>query len=206
MAIAQRQDRKDQVLQTAAKLFSERGYYGTSMQDLARDLGILRGSIYAHIDSKEDILFEIVDAGATRFVERMKAVQQAAGPPTEKLRAAIDAHVTTVAEHLDASTVFLNDWRHLSPRPRKKIERKRDQYESLVVAIIAEGVRLGAFRKDLDVRFAALLILSTVNWVYQWFDPAGPMTATQVADVFSEMILKGFLAPTQERPTNRRKR
>lgn len=206
MAIAQKQDRKDQVLQIAAKQFSERGYHGTSMQHLARDLGILRGSIYAHIDSKEAILFEIVDAGATRFLERMTAVNQAPGSPAEKLRAAIEAHITTVAEHLEASTVFLNDWRHLSPKPRKAIEQKRDLYESLVEEIIQDGVRSGAFRKDLPVRFAALLILSTVNWVYQWFDPAGPMSATQVAKAFSEMILGGFLDPIHQDAKTRRKR
>lgn len=205
MAVAQKQDRKDQVLRTAAKLFSERGYHGTSMQDLARDLGILRGSIYAHIDSKEEILFEIVDAGAARFLERMGAVHQTVAPPPEKLRAAIEAHVTTVAEHLDASTVFLNDWRHLSPKLRRRIEQKRDTYQGLVADIIDEGVRLGVFRKDLDVRFAALLILSTVNWVYQWFDPAGPMTAPQVAEVFSEMILIGFIAPTSTLAKGRRR-
>lgn len=203
MAVVQKHDRKDQVLQTAAKLFSARGYHGTSMQDLAQDLGILRGSIYAHIDSKEDILFEIVDAGASRFLERMAEVHRSIASPSEKLRGAIAAHVTTVAEHLEASTVFLNDWRHLSPALRGQIEQKRDTYQSLVIDIIDEGVRLGEFRKDLDVRFAALLILSTVNWVYQWFDPAGPLNASQVADVFSEMILNGFVAPTLTKGTGR---
>lgn len=203
MTVAQKPDRKEQVLKAAARRFSERGYHGTSMQDLAKDLGILRGSIYAHIDSKEEILFEIVDSGATRFLERMTAVRDAGGTPAETVQRAIAAHITTVAEHLEASTVFLNDWRHLSPESRSIIESKRDQYERLVTQIIEEGVASGAFRRDLDVRFAALLVLSTVNWVYQWFDPQGPLEATQVAEVFSEMILNGFLANTTS-PMDRR--
>lgn len=199
MATTERAHRRDQILQVAATLFSERGYHGTSMQDLAEGLGILRGSLYAHIDSKEDLLFQIVDEGADRFIARMSEVTTSDRDPSEKLRAGLLAHITTVAEHLDASTVFLNDWRLLSPARRKQIGKKRERYEGLVSSIIEEGIEKGSFRSDLDPRFAVLTFLSTVNWLYQWYDPKGPLDAQGIADKFSEILINGFASQPRKR-------
>lgn len=184
--------RRDEVLSVAASLFRDRGYHGTSMKDLASGLGILRGSIYAHIDSKEDLLFDIVDRGADLFIARMETVLQTSADAEAKLRMAIEAHVVTVAEQMDASTVFLNDWKFLSPGRRKLIESKRNRYEDMVAGIIREGVASGAFRPDLDHKYALLLVLSAVNWLYQWYDPSGPDGPTQIAAKLSEMILPGI--------------
>lgn len=192
MAVAEGLQRRDQVLSVAARLFSERGYRGTSMQHLAESLGILRGSIYAHIASKEDLLFEIVDRGADRFITRMEEVIASEVSPEVKLQKAIEAHVTTVAEHLEASTVFLNDWKFLSPERRDEIQAKRDLYEELIREIVEEGIEWGVFDESLDAKFASLLVLSAVNWIYQWFDPTGEFTPQQIAQTFSAMILDGF--------------
>jgi AcrR family transcriptional regulator len=195
MALAEKEGvphRRDQLLTAAAELFSERGYHGTSMQHLAERLGILRGSLYAHISSKEDLLFEIVDRGADRFITRMEEVVASDGPPSQKLRQALSAHVTTVAEHMEASTVFLNDWRFLSDERRDLIQAKRDLYESLVQEIIEEGIEWGVFAEDLDARHATIFVLSTANWVYQWYRPDGPLSADEIAAMFSEMIEKGL--------------
>lgn len=194
--------RRGQVLSTAARLFSDRGYHGTSMQHLAERLGILRGSIYAHISSKQDLLFEIVDAGADRFIAGMREVTSSEADARTKLRRAIEAHVLTVVEQMDAATVFLNDWRFLTGPRRKTIQRKRDEYEGLVRGIIADGVAQGAFRRDLDPKLAAMLVLSAVNWLYQWYDPKGPGSAQDIAAAFGEMIVSGF----EPRPPTRRSR
>ncbi|MEO7803168.1 MAG: TetR/AcrR family transcriptional regulator, partial [Actinomycetota bacterium] len=139
--------RKDQILDVAARVFSERGYKGASMQNLAEGLGILRGSIYAHIASKEDLLFDIVDSGADRFIFRLG---QVTGSAPMKLRAAFTAHIETIAEHLEASTVFLNDWRFLSADRKRIIETKRRAYEKMIEDIIEEGIAQRHFRSDLD--------------------------------------------------------
>jgi AcrR family transcriptional regulator len=195
MALAENESvphRRDQLLTAAAELFSDRGYHGTSMQHLAERLGILRGSLYAHISSKEDLLFEIVDRGADRFITRMEEVVASDAPPSQKLRQALSAHITTVAEHMEASTVFLNDWRFLSDERRDLIQAKRDLYESLVQEIIEEGIEWGVFAEDLDARHATIFVLSTANWVYQWYRPDGPLSPDEIAAMFSEMIEKGL--------------
>ncbi len=192
MVVRQASNRRDQLLHSAATLFSRQGYHGTSMQDLAKDLGILRGSLYAHIASKEDILFEIVDAGADRFISRLEEVVLSDLAPGEKIEKAILGHVMTVAEHLDAATVFLNDWRHLSPEGMALIQKKRDRYEALVRELIEEGVEWGEFPLDLNPKIASLALLSTMNWVYQWYDPKGSMTAEEIAAEFTKVVLGGF--------------
>jgi len=185
-------DRRERLLEVAARIFSERGYNGASMQDLAEGLGILRGSIYAHIDSKEDLLYEIVDRGADRFISSLQAVAGTDESASDKLRAALLAHVETVAEHMEAATVFLNDWKLLSPKRRKAVVAKRNIYQSLIREIVDEGIRRGEFRKSLDPKFATLVVLSCVNWLYQWYDPKGALRPPEIASQFSEMILKGF--------------
>jgi AcrR family transcriptional regulator len=192
MAVTERAQRRDELLLAAARLFSERGYHGTSMQHLAQAMGILRGSLYAHIESKEDLLFDIVDRGADRFITRMEDVLALDTTPEEKVRLAIKAHIETVAEHMEASTVFLNDWKFLSEEKKAGIQAKRDLYESLLREIIEEGIEWETFPEDLDAKYAALLVLSTVNWIYQWYSPDGPLQPADIADTFSEMILSGI--------------
>ena len=192
MAVTERVQRRDELLFAAARLFSERGYHGTSMQHLAEAMGILRGSLYAHIESKEDLLFDIVDRGADRFITRMEEVLALDTTPEEKVRLAIKAHIETVAEHMEASTVFLNDWNFLSENRKAEIQAKRDLYESLLREIIEEGIEWETFPEDLDPKYAALLILSTVNWIYQWYRPDGPLQPADIADTFSKMILSGI--------------
>lgn len=192
MALSERTHRRDQMLEVAARLFSERGYHGTSMQHLAQGLGILRGSLYAHISSKEDLLFDIVDRGADRFISRMEEVLASDLSPEEKVRLGVLAHVATVAEHPEASAVFLNDWRFLSKDRREEILAKRDLYESLVREVVEEGIEWGVFPEDLDAKLAAIFILSVVNWLHQWYDPSGPLSPDEVADRLSAMILTGL--------------
>jgi AcrR family transcriptional regulator len=176
----------------AARLFSRRGYHGTSMQNLGDALGLLRGSLYAHIGSKEELLAEIVEVGAERFLDRGRRAVELAAPAPRRLRAFLVGHVETVAEHIDAATVFLNEWRYLSPDARARVGDKRDEYEAMLRRIIAEGIAAGELRADLDESLAAKLVLSAGNWVYAWYRPDGGSSATQVGEGFADMLVRGF--------------
>ena len=190
--VGEQRSKRDEVIRVAARLFSERGYHGTSMQHLAEALGLLRGSLYAHISSKQELLFEVVDAGAERFIARARSVEASDAPPAEKLRALLVGHVETAIEHLEASTVFLNEWRYLGAELRDIVQSKRDTYESIVRDVVREGIESGAFRGDLDVSLAARLVLSAGNWTYTWYRPGGDLTPTQVGEEFADMIVRGL--------------
>jgi len=162
------------------------------MQHVAEALGLLRGSLYAHIGSKEELLFDVVDAGADRFIERGFAAAAARGSAAERLRAFLVGHAETAISHLDASTVFLNEWRYLSPDARAVIKEKRDRYESIVRTIISAGIRAGEFRSDVDVALAARLVLSAGNWIYTWYRPEGELSPADVGVRFADMLVRGL--------------
>ena len=184
--------RRAEVVRAAAKLFSERGYHGTSMQLLGDALGIQRGSLYAHIGSKEELLFEVVEEGAQRFLERGRGAVETEAPPSVRLRLLLIGHIETAIEHLDAATVFLNEWRYLSEPLQEVVQTKRDMYESYVRTIVQDGVREGEFRSDADVRFAATLVLSAGNWTYAWYRPGGELGPTEIGEKFTTLVLRGL--------------
>ena len=187
-----RSARRAEVTQAAARLFSERGYHGTSMQHLGDALGIQRGSIYAHIGSKEELLFDVVNEGADHFLQRAERVLASPALASTKLRRLLVGHIETAIEHLDAATVFLNEWRYLSEAPRSEIQAKRDHYEQMVRDVIQEGVEAGEFRNDADVRFAATLVLSAGNWTYAWYRPGGELGPTEIGERFATLVLNGL--------------
>lgn len=196
MALAEktRTPRRAELVAVAARLFSERGYHGTSMQDLGDALGIQRGSLYAHIGSKEELLLDVVDDGADRFLARGEDASHRDGSAADRLRALLIGHVETATQHLEASTVFLNEWRYLSPELRDHVQAKRDRYEEIVRDIIEAGITAGEFRPDADVRFAATLVLSAGNWTYTWYRPGGDLTPTEIGERFAELVTKGLEA------------
>ncbi len=184
--------RRAEMVQAAARLFSERGYHGTSMQHLADALGLQRGSLYAHIGSKEELLFDVVEQGADRFLERAERALGLQALASVRLRRLLVGHIETAIEHLDAATVFLNEWRYLSADLRSIIQAKRDRYESMVRQLIEEGIAAGEFRADANVRFAARLVLSAGNWTYAWYRPGGELGPAEIGERFAELIIRGL--------------
>ncbi|HVM36183.1 MAG TPA: TetR/AcrR family transcriptional regulator [Actinomycetota bacterium] len=189
--------RRAEMVRVAARLFSERGYHGTSMQHLGDALGLLRGSLYAHIGSKEELLFEVADEGADRFLARGEEAVASDLPAAERLRLLLVGHVETAANHLDAATVFLNEWRYLSADLRAVIQEKRDRYEAMVAEIVSDGTADGEFRADADPRLAVLLVLSAANWTYEWYRPGGRLTPAEVGERFAALIVDGLRAQTK---------
>lgn len=178
--------RRDEILEAAARLFSERGYHATSMRDLGEATGMLAGSLYAHIDGKEDLLFGIVQRAAESFLTGVEAVRDSDASPEEKLRLAMRAHVAVVAGDPEAARVFHHEWRALSGRRRTEVRRLRRRYEAVWDEIVRDlpGAR--------DRRSARLLVLSAANWTYTWYRPDGPMSPQQVADRFTDLLLEGL--------------
>lgn len=191
-SITRASPRRAELVVAAARLFSERGYHGTSMKHLGDELGLLKGSLYAHIGSKEELLFDVVEQGALRFLERGRASVTMSGGAALRLETFLIGHIETATEHLDAATVFLNEWRYLSDDLRAQIQVKRDAYEGLVREILSEGIDSGEFRPDSDVDTAARLVLSAGNWVYAWYRPGGPLSATDIARGYAELIVRGL--------------
>lgn len=183
--------RREQIHSTAGALFSRRGYAATSVRDIARELDLQGGSLYAHIASKEDVLWAIVSDAAERFFAAARPLAASDAPATARLRGMIRAHVAVVTGQLDRATVFLHEWRFLSPPRRERIAMLRDEYEALYRATIAEGIAAGEFAPT-DPKLAATLVLSALNGIPGWYRPDGPLSAEAVADHFTDTLLHGL--------------
>ena len=181
--------RRDELTRTAARLFAERGYHGTSLADLAEALGMQKASLYHHIASKEDLLWEVARGGAAAFHASLDQVPEEA-PATEKIRLALRAHLRVVAEQLDAATVFTREWRALEGDRRTEFLAERRRYEERIRDLFREGVEGGELRTDLDVATAALLFLSAANWAYTWLRRGGDTDS--LADRFYAVLLDGM--------------
>src|SRR5437588_5915191 len=116
--------RRSELTRAAARLFAEKGYHGTSIGDLAEAMGVQKGSLYAHIDSKEDLLWEVAREGAAAFHAALDAVPDEL-PAVERVRAALRAHLRVVAEQLDVATVFIREWRYLDGARREEFLGER---------------------------------------------------------------------------------
>jgi len=181
--------RREELTRTAARLFAERGYHGTSLADLAEALGIQKASLYHHIDSKEDLLWEVARSGAAAFHAALDEVPESL-PATEKIRLALRAHLRVVAEQLDAATVFTREWRALEGERRASFLAERRRYEERIRELFREGVERGELRTDLDVATAALLLLSAANWAYTWLREGAD--TDRLADRFFAVLLDGM--------------
>ncbi len=183
---------RERIVHATGKLFRDKGYYGASMADIGRAVGLEKGSLYSHITAKHEVLRELAERGAALFLDGVAPIAASGDPTPLRLRAALRVHLRVVAHDSDLATVFLQEWRHLDEDARCGIVRSRDRYELLWRDMVRDGVRDGAFGADTDVEAAVLLFLSAGNWAYQWFDPSGTLTPDEVADRFSALILRGL--------------
>src|SRR5213080_5229514 len=181
--------RRSELTRQAARLFAEKGYHGTSIGDLAEAMGVQKGSLYAHISSKQDLLYETMAEGARAFHAGLDAIPDGA-PATEKIRLALRSHLRVVAEQLDVATVFVQEWRYLEGERRDEIVAERRRYEERIRELFREGRELSELRADLDENVAALVLLSAANWAYTWLQ-AGRDT-DELADRFFALLVDGM--------------
>jgi TetR/AcrR family transcriptional regulator, cholesterol catabolism regulator len=181
--------RRSELTRQAARLFAERGYHGTSIGDLADAMGVQKGSLYAHIRSKQDLLYATMRDGADAFHGVLDGLPDEA-PVTERIRLALRGHLRVVSEQLDVATVFVREWRYLEGERREEIIAERRRYEERIRALFREGRELGELRTDLDDASAALLLLSAANWAYTWLQPGRDTDA--LADRFYALLVDGM--------------
>jgi AcrR family transcriptional regulator len=181
--------RRDELTRQAARLFAQKGYHGTSIGEIAEALGVQKGSLYAHIDSKQDLLYEMMLEGARAFHAGLDEIPDDVRP-VEKIRFALRSHLRVVADQLDVATVFVQEWRYLEGERRDEILGERRRYEERIRALFREGRDLGELRSDLDDATAALLALSAANWAYTWLQPG--RDTDELADRFFALLIDGI--------------
>ena len=182
--------RRARILKAAAKLFADKGYDRTGVRDVAERVGLLSGSLYAHFESKEEMLFELISRAFDDAIRALTPVIESDLTPPEKLRQAFRVYLRMVSRNYHLSKILFQ-WRSLRPPRRERIGAKRVAYGEMWQRIIDDGIMNGDFSGD-DPLFARILILSAANWTHTWFRPSGAMSPDEVADRFTDMVLRGL--------------
>ena len=207
-----RSPRLAEILDAAAEVFHEKGYAAATIQDVADAVGILKGSLYYYISSKEDLLFEIVRDAHHFSMRNLAEAQQVDGDALTRLRAFIECHVRSNIDNRVKIGVFFQDFRSLSGERRAEIVADRDIYDAYLRGLIAEAIDEGVVAADIDPKMAAMALLGMMNWIYQWYRPdhEGGVAPEELARTFAELALGGLLvrsdggAATSERGRLRR--
>jgi AcrR family transcriptional regulator len=183
---------REQILDTAAELFTRYGYRATSLDKVAKRLGVTKAALYHYYRSKGEILYEIHLRVVTQHLEMMTPIVRSDLPAAEKLRRVIRAHIDALLRHLPRVTVFFREGHELPPRYARKIALRSREYTALVQDLVESGIKEGAFRK-LDPQIVAFSILALCNSLYHWYDPQGRVFPAELADLYVELLSRGYL-------------
>jgi AcrR family transcriptional regulator len=183
-----KESRADQLLETATLLFKEKGYHNTSMQDLADALGMQKGSLYYYIESKEDLLRELLEQATSILGAQINEVYAADLTATEKLRLALENHGRAIMDHLNLVTVYLQEYRSLPPERLQEVMTRREHYEQRLMQILDNGIASGEFR-PVDVKMTVFGFLGMFNWTHQWFSLDGELRSEEIAAILADLAM-----------------
>jgi AcrR family transcriptional regulator len=178
------------ILKAAARSFRRLGYHGATVEQIAAALQMKKGNLYYYFRNKEEILFACHQHSLDRLSELLEDVQPAAIPPDEKLRRLITAFVHTILDELHGTALFL-DLEALSPAHLKTVIARRDQFERGVRRLIEDGIESGRFAAG-DPKLLAFALFGAVNWIPRWFNPEGPASSQDIAELFADFFLRGL--------------
>jgi TetR/AcrR family transcriptional regulator, cholesterol catabolism regulator len=203
-------DHRQEILRTAARLFQQRGYDATSMNDVAAALKLSKGGLYHHFQSKDEILFEIMNHAMDITEERVVKPVHGIADPEERLRALIRRHIEVVLSPQDREiTVMLHENHPLPPSLRKRINARKKEYVHFLERLLAEvqqkrnqkhsntseNPSKSRFAKGrVSPRAAAFALLGMINWIYQWHKPEGELQAQNLIPQFTDLVFGGIFA------------
>jgi AcrR family transcriptional regulator len=183
------------LLDASLDLFSERGFHGATVQAVAQRAGVTKGAFYHHFDSKEDILQQIHEEYAGEMVGGAREVAAAEDlTPAEQLRSIITRAVIALGSHRAAVAVFYQENRFLSGRSFKATRAMHDEQEQILLDIIDRAAAAGELRKDVDPKLLMFAISGMTAWIYQWYQPGGPLSLEQIAEQLADIILLPVLS------------
>ena len=188
--------RKEQIIQKALEIMKERGFSWLTMRDLAKSLGMEAASLYNHIASKDDLLERVCFGIATQLEEGILEVNDVYFNAVERLESAVRSHVNVLTQNLDASFVFVHEWRYLSTEAKSAFIKRRNQYEKEFRKIIQLGIDEGAF-EEVDPKFAVITLLSALNSLVDWYNKDGDLSPEDVSNHLFEFVCKAVDKPSQ---------
>jgi len=185
-------DPRQEILRAAARLFQQQGYDATSMSDVAAALKLSKGGLYHHFQSKDEILFHLMNHAMDITEERVLSPVRGIADPEARLRMLIRLHIGTVLSQQDREiTVMLHENHPLPPALRKRINTRKKEYVHFVEHLVAEVQRARGQRAAVSPRAAAFALMGMINWIYQWYRPEGSLRETDLMQQYTEIFFAG---------------
>lgn len=193
----QRRNRRQDVLDAAVRVFHKKGYASASIQDVAEEVGVLKGSLYHYIDSKEDLLARIFEDSAGQFMEMLDEAGGLDDRAVERLRSFGRACSLWYLKNIERVAIYETEWQHLTGQRRKKVVKIRETYEQRLAGLIGEVKEAGEAAPDLDVNFATYFIFGALNGLPDWYRRRGPDPAAKIADAYANQIVNTVVGDAQ---------
>jgi TetR/AcrR family transcriptional regulator, cholesterol catabolism regulator len=187
-----------EIMKSAAAAFRRRGFYGASVDEIAKALDMTKGNLYYYFKDKEDILYACHAFALDHLLKMLKEVEESSYSAQEKLRRVIVSFVHMMIDEL-RGTALTMDVQALSVVRRRRVIAKRDRFDQGIRRLIADGIKAGAFR-DADPKLATFAILGSVNWIPYWFDPHGEANSIEIGEQFAEHLISGLLTDMAKSP------
>jgi AcrR family transcriptional regulator len=182
---------RDHILESAAEVFSQKGYNGASMSDIAEAVGLQKATLYHHFGSKQEILAELLDRAMSIVTRNMALVLLMDRPPDEKIKIAMQTYLQVLCEQPDLSSVLLFEYRSLEKEFYKRHIRNRDMFEKMWRDLIKEGIDSGQLQSE-SVSMTVWALLGVMNWTITWYRPDGNLSTEEISDLFTNLFLDGL--------------
>jgi AcrR family transcriptional regulator len=183
--------KEQEIITVAARLFKEKGYRATTLEDIAAAVGMLKGSLYYYIRSKEELLYLVVRDPIRQAYNKLEEIVTSEAPVKVKIAQAIVNHMMVFHQHYPHIAVYLHDYHNLKQLEKNTIETPR-HYHQLWATLLEQGVATGEVRSDLNVKVTGYAILGMCNWIYRWYNPQGTLSAEEIAGIFTTLVLEGL--------------
>ena len=183
------------ILRNAARIFAEKNYHSTTMRDISRATGVSLAGLYHYCKSKEELLFLIQDNCFGHVLERLEQRLKETTQPVAKLRFVIENHLSFFAANMAEMKVLSHEADSLAGEMHEHVSGKKQQYTKLVRQILSEAQQAqGEGNQKIDLTVATYALFGMMNWIYNWYDPRGVLSVTELVGNVTRLFLSGFLA------------
>jgi TetR/AcrR family transcriptional regulator, cholesterol catabolism regulator len=189
----ERRNRDQEMIAAALRLFAQKSYPATSVQELADAIGVLKGSIYHYIGSKEDLLFRIFNEAHVENEKLMDELTALEVEPLDRLREYLERSMRITLNNVERTTLYFRDWRHLTGERREILVRHRAQYDRFLRNLIDEVYKAKGMPNHVDLKHVSSFVIGATNWVADWFRPDRGDCIEKIAADYTALALAAIL-------------
>jgi TetR/AcrR family transcriptional regulator, cholesterol catabolism regulator len=181
------------IVDAAAKVFREKGYKEATLEDIANEVGMLKGSLYYYIDKKEDLLYSVVERPLNEMTENLRKIINTNDSPTLKLEKALINHINGFETYQSELFVWISiEW--FKSEFGGEIATLGDEIDQMFRKIISEGIEKNEFRRDLDPKLITFAIFGVFNYMQRWYSPNQGYTLQEISVQFNKFVLQGIMS------------